>query len=117
MHQRNFIPALFIFLFLVTSCGGPDLPFQYQYTFADTVDVSINGTSYRIGKNMPPPANLPFQYSFESDGDLDITMAGTTYEIESPYDTDGSIKKKKKKSATTTKKSSSTKSSSSKKSK
>jgi hypothetical protein len=88
--------VIVLFLSVTTSCGGPDLPFQYNYTSSDTVDIILNGTSYQIGKNLPPANNLPFQYNFESDGDLNITVAGKSYEIESPYDYDGKVKKKKK---------------------
>jgi hypothetical protein len=114
MKHRAQLLVLILFFAAITSCGGPVLPFQYNYTSPDTVDIILNGTSHRIGKNLPPANNLPFQYNFEQDGDLNITVAGKSYEIESPYDNDGKIKKKKK---SATKRSSSSKSSSSKKSK
>jgi hypothetical protein len=109
--------ALSLLLAVPAGCGkAPDLPFQYNYTSPDTVEVTMNNVTHQIGKNTPPPADLPFQYSFEDDGDLEITVAGTTYEIESPYDIDVDGKKKKKKKTTSApRKSSTTKSGSNKK--
>lgn len=114
MKHRAQLLVLTLFFAVFTGCGGPDLPFQYTYRSPDTVDIILNGTSHRIGKNLLPADNLPFQYNFEPDGDLNITVAGRSYEIESPYDNDGKINKKKKSAA---KRSSSSKSSSGKKSK
>ncbi|MFZ5775868.1 MAG: hypothetical protein ACOY3Z_10335 [Thermodesulfobacteriota bacterium] len=102
--MKKMLPTLALSLmlaFATTGCGSaPDLPFQYNYTSPDSVEVTMNGTTYQLAKNTPPPAGLPFQYSFEDDGDLDITVAGTTYEIESPYDIDVDGKKKTKKKST-----------------
>ena len=79
-----------------TGCGR-DLPFQYEYTSPDDVRINYLGTTYALNKNRHSQA--PFDYAFEPDGDVDIVIDGVEYEIESPYDSSGSLLKSKKKKA------------------
>ncbi len=97
----------------LTGCGS-DLPFEYRYTSANSVQIRYQDRTYTLNR-FGPKLNTPFEYEFESDGDIDITIAGKTYDIDSPYDIDSSKKKKKKKK--TTKKKTTTKKSSTKRKK
>lgn len=91
------VTTLITFLFM--GCGQ-DLPFEYRYTSANTVQIKYMNSFYELNR-FGPRTNTPFQYAFEPDGDLDITIAGKTYDIDSPYDIDtkkkSSSKKKKRK--------------------
>ncbi len=92
--------------FLVSIVGcGQDLPFEYQYLSANTVQIKYQGQDYMLSRS-GSQINTPFEYEFEPDGDLDILVDGKRYDIDSPYDLDKpkTTKKRVAKKKTTTKK-------------
>ncbi len=97
--------TLLVSVLLIFGCGQ-DLPFDYKFVSANTVQINYMDKVYELDR-YGPKLNTPFEYQFESDGDLDIMIAGESYDIDSPYDIDKPKKKKTKKKRSTSKRSSS----------
>lgn len=103
MKIKHFLASVLTILFLISTLGcGSNLPFEYRYLSANTVQIKYREKLYEL-ERFGEQADTPFDYEFESDGDLDIFIAGKLYEIESPYDLD-MPKKIKLKSKSKTKK-------------
>lgn len=94
--KRRWTRGLAVLLLAGLPACGQDLPFDYDYKSARQVEIVYNGKSYLLSQGVRR-TDTPFSYQFEADGDVDITIDDTTYEIDSPYDSSGSLKKKKKK--------------------
>lgn len=94
--KRMWTRGLAVLLLAGLPACGQDLPFDYDYKSASEVEIDYNGKSYLL-RQYENRTDTPFSYQFEPDGDVDITIGDDTYEIDSPYDSSGSLKKKKKK--------------------
>lgn len=104
MGAKKKVSGFIVLVAMVVGIGcGQDLPFEYRYISANTVQIQYMEKVYEL-QRFGGKVNAPFDYVFESDGDLDITIAGKTYDIDSPYDIDKPKKKKVTKKRKTTKK-------------
>lgn len=96
MDIKKAMLSMVVGLTMISILGcGQDLPFEYRYLSANTVEIKYLDHLYQLDR-FGQRADVPFDYEFESDGDLDIVIGGKEYEIESPYDIDKPKKKKKK---------------------